>query len=346
VVPSQQLGSQFKAIRDDQGTKMKRRDVLALGGSLLALPLMRPALAQTSYPDRPIRLIVPFAPGGVTDVVGRRWAERMKTSLGTVFVENKPQGGGSIGAAEGARAQPDGHTLVFGNTSTQVLIPIVMTRPPYEPKDFIPIHILCISPLCFVVHESVPVRSLPELITYVKANSAKLSYGSAGVGTMTHLAGELFKQLIDVPDLVHVPYKGSAPGVGDLVSGHIPMMTPNVTPQLLDFHRQGRVRILAVMTTDRMKAAPDIPTAEEAGLKGQISYLFNGLFAPAGTPQPVIQKIAQATHAAMAEAEFRKMLMDSGFEPLESGPAEAARMVAEEQTRWAPVIQKIGFKMD
>jgi tripartite-type tricarboxylate transporter receptor subunit TctC len=307
---------------------------------------VRPAAAQTSYPDRPIRLIVPFAPGGVTDVVGRRWAERMKTSLGTVFVENKPQGGGSIGAAEGARAQPDGHTLVFGNTSTQVLIPIVMTRSPYEPKDFIPIYILCISPLCFVVHESVPVRSLPELVTYVKANSAKLSYGSAGVGTMTHLAGELFTQLIDVPDLVHVPYKGSAPGVGDLVSGHIPMMTPNVTPQLLDFHRQGRVRILAVMTTDRMKAAPDIPTAEEAGLKGQISYLFNGLFAPAGTPQPVIQKIAQATHAAMAEAEFRKMLMDSGFEPLESGPTEAARMVAEEQVRWAPIIKKIGFKMD
>lgn len=124
------------------------------------------------------------------------------------------------------------------------------------------------------------------------------------------------------------------------------MMTPNVTPQLLDFHRAGRVRILAVMTPNRMKAAPDIPTAEEVGLKGMISYLFNGLFAPAGTPQPVIQKIAQATAAAMAEQDFRKMLMDSGFEPLESGPAEAARMVAEEQQRWAPIIKKIGFKMD
>lgn len=326
---------------------MNRRDLLALGGSLLTLPLVRSATAQGSYPDRPIRLIVPFAPGGVTDVVGRRWAERMKTSLGTVFVENKPQGGGSMGAGEGARAQPDGHTLVFGNTSTQVLIPMVMTRPPYDPaKDFIPIYILCISPICFVVHESVPARTLPELIAHVTANAAKLSYGSAGVGTMTHLAGELFKQLIDAPDLVHVPYKGSAPGVGDLVSGHIPMMTPNVTPQLLDFHRAGRVRILAVMTPNRIKAAPDIPTAEEEGLSGMISYLFNGLFAPAGTPQPVIEKIAQATAAAMAEEDFRKVLMDSGFEPLESGPAAAARMVAEEQARWAPIIKKIGFKMD
>jgi tripartite-type tricarboxylate transporter receptor subunit TctC len=326
---------------------MNRRDVLALGGSVLNLPLLGPALAQASYPDRPIRLIVPFSPGGVTDVVGRRWAERMKSLLGTVFVENKPQGGGSMGAGEGARAQPDGHTLVFGNTSTQVLIPMVMTRPPYDGvKDFIPIYILCISPLCFVVHESVPVRTLPELVAHVKTNASKLSYGSAGVGTMTHLAGELFKQLINTPDLVHVPYKGSAPGVGDLVSGHIPMMTPNVTPQLLDFHRAGRVRILAVMTPNRIKAGPDIPTAEEAGLTGMISYLFNGLFAPAGTPQPVIEKIAQATRAAMAEEEFRRILVESGFEPLESGPEPAARMVAEEYARWAPIIKKIGFKMD
>jgi tripartite-type tricarboxylate transporter receptor subunit TctC len=326
---------------------MNRREVLTLGSYALVSTGVRPAAAQGSYPERPIRLIVPFAPGGVTDVVGRRWAERMKTALGTVFVENKSQGGGSMGAAEGARAQPDGHTLVFGNTSTQVLIPMVMTRPPYDGgKDFIPIYILCISPICFVVHESVPARTLPELVAHVKANASKLSYGSAGAGTMTHLAGELFKQLIDAPDLVHVPYKGSAPGVGDLVSGHIPMMTPNVTPQLLDFHRLGKVRILAVMTPNRIKAAPDIPTAEEAGLKGMISYLFNGLFAPAGTPQPVIDKIAQATREAMADEQFRKILMDSGFEPLESGPAEAARMVAEEQARWAPVIQKIGFKMD
>lgn len=201
---------------------MNRREVLTLGSSALVFTGVRSAGAQVSYPERPIRLIVPFAPGGVTDVVGRRWAQRVKSSLGTVFVENKPQGGGSMGAGEGARAQPDGHTLVFGNTSTQVLIPMVMTRPPYDPiKDFIPIYILCISPLCFVVHESMPVKTLPELIAHVKANAGKLSYGSAGVGTMTHLAGELFKQLIDVPDLVHVPYKGSAPGVGDLVSGHI-----------------------------------------------------------------------------------------------------------------------------
>jgi tripartite-type tricarboxylate transporter receptor subunit TctC len=324
---------------------MNRRDVLALGGSMLAFPLVRPVAAQGSYPERPIRLIVPFAPGGVTDVVGRRWAERMKNSLGTVFVENKPQGGGSMGAGDGARAQPDGHTLVFGNTSTQVLIPMVMTRPPYDPvKDFIPIYILCISPICFVVHESVPAHTLPELVAHVKANAAKLSYGSAGVGTMTHLAGELFKQLIDAPDLVHVPYKGSAPGVGDLVSGHIPMMTPNVTPQLLDFHRAGRVRILAVMTPNRIKAAPEIPTAEEMGLSGMISYLFNGLFAPAGTPQPVIDKLSRAANEALKSDEVTKALNGQTVTAIGGTPDDFRKHMEAEQKRWNAVVEAAGLR--
>ena len=200
-----------------------------------------------AYPDRAIRLVVPFSPGGATDVVGRLWAEKMKPLLGTVITENRGGGGGVTGAAEVARAQPDGHTFLFGNTSTQVLIPAIMGNPPYDPlKDFVGVYILCNSPTSIVVHESVPARNLSELIAYAKANPGKLSYGSAGAGTLTNLAGELFKQLIGAPDIVHVPYKGSAPGVADLASGHIPMMTPNVGGPLLDFHRTGSVRILAV----------------------------------------------------------------------------------------------------
>src|SRR5438128_9796487 len=239
---------------------MNRRDVLAGGVGVMSAAM--PAPRTLAYPDRAIRLVVPFSPGGATDVVGRLWAEKMKPGLGTVVTENRGGGGGVTGAAEVARAQPDGHTFLFGNTSTQVLIPVIMSRPPYDPlKDFVGVYILCMAPTSIVVHESVPARDLEELIAYAKANPGKLSYGSAGAGTLTNLAGELFKQLIGAPDIVHVPYKGSAPGVADLASGHIPMMTPNVGGPLLAFHRAGKVRILAVASDTRLTVAPDIPTA-------------------------------------------------------------------------------------
>lgn len=218
---------------------MNRRDVLA--GGLATLSTAMAAPRALAYPDRAIRLVVPFSPGGATDVVGRLWAEKMKPLLGTVVTENRGGGGGVTGATEVARAQPDGHTFLFGNTSTQVLIPAIMHNPPYDPlKDFVGIYILCNAPTSIVVHESVPARNLQELIAYARANPGKLSYGSAGAGTLTNLAGELFKQLIGAPDIVHIPYKGSAPGVADLASGHIPMMTPNVGGPLLDFHRAGK----------------------------------------------------------------------------------------------------------
>src|SRR5215475_5361899 len=204
---------------------MNRREFCGTGLATLAVLTPFAAPAQGRYPERPIRLIVPFAPGGATDVVGRLWGEKMKPALGTVVIENKASGGGALGTTEVARAQPDGYTLLFGNTSTQVLLPVLMPKPPYDPvKDFTSIYILCVAPTVIVVHESVPVRTLSELIAYAKANPGKLSYGSAGSGTLTNLAGELFKQLIGAPDIVHIPCKGSAPGVADLAAGHIPMM--------------------------------------------------------------------------------------------------------------------------
>src|SRR5216683_1962140 len=289
---------------------MNRRQLLASGLACLpisattALVASQRAAAQGHYPERPIRLIVPFAPGGATDVVGRLWADKIRPDLGTIIVENKASGGGALGASEVARAQPDGYTFLFGNTSTQVLLPVLMSRPPYDPlKDFTSIYILCVSPTVIVVHESVPARTLLELIAYAKANPGKLSYGSAGVGTLTNLAGELFKQLIGSPDIVHIPYKGSAPGVADLASGHIPMMTPNVGGPLLELHRAGKVRILAVNATARIKAAPDIPTAIEAGLPGMIAGNLNGVFAPAGVAKPTVDRIAEVTRTVMADAD-------------------------------------------
>jgi tripartite-type tricarboxylate transporter receptor subunit TctC len=326
---------------------MNRRDVLAAGVASLSTAALAP-LSALAYPDRIIRLVVPFSAGGATDVVGRLWAEKMKPILGTVVTENRGGAGGIIGAAEVARSQPDGHTFLFGNTSTQVLIPAIVTHPPYDSlKDFVGVYIVCNSPTSIVVHESVPVRNLMELIAYAKANPGKLSYGSAGVGTLTNLAGELFKQLIGAPDIVHVPYKGSAPGVADLASGHIPMMTPNLGGPLLDFHRTGRVRILAVNATSRSKGAPDIPTAIEAGLPGMVAGNLNGLFAPANVPKAIIDQIAEATRKIMADEELQKILIMSGFEPiLDSGPEATRAFITEELARWTPIMKATGFKME
>jgi len=325
---------------------MKRRDLLKLGLAGLAVTaLPRSVSAQI---EGTVRLIVPFSPGGATDVVGRLWADRMRSVLGTVVVENRGGGGGVIGATEVARALPDGHTFLMGNTSTQIILPVAMTPPPYDPlKDFSSIYILCMAPNSIVVHESVPVHTLQELIAYAKANPGKLSYGSAGTGTITNLTGELFKELIGAPDIVHVPYKGSAPGVIDLASGHIPMMTPNVGGPLLAFHRAGKIRILAITWTERIKAAPDIPTAIEAGLPGMVAANLNGVFAPAGLQKSLVGEIAKATRAAMNDTSFVQPMIDSGFEPLlDSGPDEATQMVREEIARWTPVIKATGFRME
>jgi tripartite-type tricarboxylate transporter receptor subunit TctC len=326
---------------------MHRRDLLTCGLACLWTAAPAP-FAALAYPDRPIRLVVPFSPGGATDVVGRLWAQMMKPLIGTVVTENRRGGGGVTGAAEVARAQPDGHTLLFGNTSTQVLIPAIMSNPPYKPlQDFAGIYILCSAPTTIVVHASVPANSLAELIAYAKANPGRLSYGSAGAGTMTNLAGELFKQLIGAPDIVHIPYKGSAPGITDLASGHIPMMTPNVGAPLLDFHRAGKVRILAVAATARIKAAPDIPTAIEAGLAGMIAGNLNGVFAPAGVPNDIIEEIADAKRKVVADVQLQKILVSSGFEPiLDSGPAATRRFIAQELMRWTPIIKATGFRME
>jgi tripartite-type tricarboxylate transporter receptor subunit TctC len=326
---------------------MNRRDVLAAGLASLSSALLAPPSAS-AYPDRAIRLVVPFSPGGATDVVGRLWAEKMKPVLGTVVTENRGGGGGVTGAAEVARAQPDGHTFLFGNTSTQVLIPTIMSNPPYDPlRDFVGIYILCNAPTSIVVHESVPARTLAELIAYAKANPGKLSYGSAGAGTLTNLAGELFKQLIGAPDIVHIPYKGSAPGVADLACGHIPMMTPNVGGPLIDFHRAGKVRILSVNSTSRIKVAPDIPTAIEAGLPGMIAGNLNGLFAPAGVPQAIVDQIAEATRKSMTDTELQRVLIASGFEPiLDSGPDATRQFISDELKRWTPIMKATGFKME
>ncbi|MGE0035993.1 MAG: Bug family tripartite tricarboxylate transporter substrate binding protein [Xanthobacteraceae bacterium] len=323
---------------------MNRRDALKLGLAA-ALPTVLLPQSAWAFPDRPIKLMVPFSAGGVNDVVGRQWADRMKDLLGTVYVENQGGATGTIATAEVARAPADGHTLILGSTSTMVLNPMTMTKVPYNPsKDFVPIALLAVSTTSIAVNASVPAKTLQEFIAYAKANSGKLSYGSAGTGTMSNLAGELFKQLTGLKDLLHVPYKGAGPGISDLVSGHIPAMSPNVTGQLLELHRAGKIRILSVNAAERLKAAPDIPTAIEQGVPGMIGLLAIGLFAPAATPQPIVDQIAEANRRAMADPEFQKVFAKAGLESVaDSNTEKTRRFLQEEEARWGPVVKAVNL---
>jgi tripartite-type tricarboxylate transporter receptor subunit TctC len=329
---------------------MRRRDLLALGMSALSLELLlpHPARAQAKYPDRPIRLVIPFPPGGGYDAVGRPWAEKMKSVLGTVVVENQGGGGSSLGAAAVARARPDGYTILLGGSSTHVTEALLKNRPLYDPlKELEPISNVVVAALALVIHPAVPAQSLREFIDYAKANPGKLSYGHAGVGSLNHLTGELFKSLAGLPDLVQVPYRGSGPATADAISGQVAMVTPAVTSALLELHRTGKLRILAVTSPTRLIAAPEIPTAVEAGLPGMISQQSIGLLAPAGTAPSIIEQISRVTHTALADPAYGQMLIESGFEPdSDSNPEKFRRLLEEDIARWAPLIKAMGLKLD
>jgi tripartite-type tricarboxylate transporter receptor subunit TctC len=204
---------------------------------------------------------------------------------------------------------------------------------------------MAISVAAIVVNASLPVKTLPELVAYAKANPGKLSYGSAGAGTMANLAGEMFKQLAGLPDIVHVPYKGAAPGLSDLVAGHIPMMAANVSDAAIELHKAGKVRILVATSEQRISAAPDVPTGIELGYPDFIAQLFMGLFAPAATPKPIIGQLAQATQQAMADTDFQAKLTAQAYDPVtDSDPAKAAKYMQEELARWTPVLKASGMK--
>lgn len=331
---------------------MKKR-LLCFGtvmAGLLATPALIPtACAQGKYPERPVRLVVPFAPGGETDLIGRMWAQKVAPHLGgTIIIENKAGAGGSLGSAEVARAKPDGYTLLSGQTTTHVINPIAMATPPYDPlKDFVPIGVISTTPTSVLVHPSVPARNLQELAALVKTSPGKFSYGSAGSGTITNLTGELFKLQAGGLDLEHVPYKGAGPGVQDLIAGHIRIFTPIMSSTVLAHHRGGRLRILAVNSDARLKAAPDLPTAIESGMPGMRVQVFNAMFAPAGTPPAIIAALHQATVRAKAEDSFRTDLERAGAEVVaDSSPEKAAAFIREEIVRWTPVIKASGFKID
>jgi tripartite-type tricarboxylate transporter receptor subunit TctC len=323
---------------------MKRRAFLALGGVGL---LARAANAQT-FPDHAIRLIVPWAPGGVNDAAARPWAEKVRPRLGTVIIDNIGGAGSIVGATAAARAAADGHTLLLGGGATHIINPIASTRPIYDPvKDFDPIAILSISGVAIAVHPSMNFASLDDLISYARARPGQMSYGTPGIGSAAHLAGEMFKYLTGLRDIVHVPYRGGGPALADLVAGQIKMATLNVTGEILALHRAGNIRLLAISTPKRIGAAPDLPTGEEAGVKGFVALNFAGVFAPSRSPRAAIDAVAEATQLAMRDRDYLAILAASGFEPsTDTEPDTAARFVRGEIDRWRPIIKDIGFKLE
>jgi tripartite-type tricarboxylate transporter receptor subunit TctC len=328
--------------------KLPRRHFLRLAACAAALPVVPRTASAQAYPSRPIRLVVPFPPGGAFDTIGRPLADKLKPLLGAVVIENIGGGGGSLGASQVAHARPDGYTILMGGTLPHVNEALLKNRPLYDPlKDLDPIAVAAVNFLGIAVHPSVPAKTLQELIAYAKANPGTLSYGHVGIGSLNHLAGELFKSLTGTLGIVQVPYRGAGPAITDLISGQIPMAVVAVTGQVIELHRSGNMRVLAVTSPARLIAAPELPTAAEAGVPGLVVTNSLGLLAPAGTPNEIIEQIARATHAALADPAFERQLMELGFEPdLDSNPEKFRRSLEDDIAHWMPIVQALGVKID
>ncbi len=328
-------------------TARGRECVAAFAAAMMLMP--HAVLAQSAFPSRPIRLVVPFATGGVNDLIGRMYAAEMSRVLGgNIIVENRAGGSGTAGAVEVARAKPDGHTLLLGGTTTHVINPAAMNKPPYDAaKNFIPIGIVMLAPTGVAVHPSLPARNLKQLVALAKASPGALAHASSGAGTVTHLTGELFKKLGGNLDMLHVPYKGAGPAMIDLVAGHVPVMTPTISPGSLNYHHSGRIRMLAICSSERLAAAPEIPASAEAGMPGLLVEAMIATFAPAGTPKAVIDQLHQAQLKVMLDPAFQTALRQSGAAPVtNSSPDSAAQFLKAEIARWTPIIKATGYRLD
>lgn len=328
--------------------KMKVRSLsVILGMATLASVLgSTPAVAQSDFPLRPIKIIVGFAPGGPTDVQARLLASKLSPILNqTVVIENKPGASTTIALAEVARATPDGYTLSFGGSGAFATTPVTMTSIPYNPKTaFEPIAITGEEQIAFAVNPSLPAKTLAEFVALAKQNPGKYSFGSSGQGNITHLTGELLKLRAGDIQIEHIAYKGAAPALNDVLAGHVQMMVGGLG-SVYPMHQSGKLRVLAITSKDRVSYAKDIPTAEEAGVKDLIAGSTFVLLAPAKTPKNVIQKLNQAVNEALKEPSFQQEMRAAYVEPiLGSTPASTQQLLDTELALWKNLVEKSNLK--
>jgi tripartite-type tricarboxylate transporter receptor subunit TctC len=319
---------------------------IALAALLTSLAAFFGAAAAQDYPTRPITLIVPFPPGGSNTIVARIVAEKMSETLGRqIVVDNRGGAGGTLGARTVATSAPDGYTLLFGFTGTMAMAPNIYPNPGYDPRrDFIPIGRIGTAPTMLVVHPSFAVNSVADLIKLAKESPGKINYGSAGIGTVGHMAMELLQHMAGIK-LTHVPYKGTGPAMSDLIGGHIPIMFSPV-PAAHGNVKSGTLRALAVSTATRSKVLPELPTIAESGLPGYEAALRYGLLAPAGTPRPIVDKLNRELRAAMTSEDVIKRLAIDGADPLPSTSEQYAADIDREEATWAKIVKAIGLKAE
>ena len=327
-------------------TSLIRRGVLVAVGAAFALGCI-PASAQSDYPNKPIKLIVGFAPGGSTDIVARIVAQKLGDRLGqTVIVENRAGAGGTIGADVTAKAPPDGYTLTLGTTSTHAIAAGAYSKLPYDPvKDFTHISLVAVTPYLLVVNPTLPVKTLPEFVTYTKQNAGKMNYGSAGNGTATHLSMEMLKDAAKI-DMQHIPYKSNAESDRAILAGEVQTVFGSM-PALLQNAKAGKVKPIAVGTASRSPALPDVPTVAEQGYPGFEAALWLGIMGPANMPKPVVDKLHKALTEIVATPEFKTAMDANGAEPLASKtPQEFTDMLRGQVEKYVKITKAIGIKLD
>ena len=325
---------------------MRVKTLFAAAATFLALSgVIGLAEAQT-YPSRVITLVIPFAPGGSTSIVGRVIADKMSQLLGqSIVVDNRPGAGGTVGTKYVAKSDPDGYTLLLGYTGTLAIGPSLYKEVGYDPsKDFAPIGMIGNAPSALVVHPSFPAHTVAELIAYAKANPGKVNFGSAGVGSVNHITGEYFARTAGI-QLVHIPYKGTGPALTDLLGGHIPMALapiPATNPNVA----AGLLRALAVTSKTRSNLLPEVPTISETGLTGFEASLYYGLVAPAGTPRPVIDRLNTELRAALASDEVKKQLGLDGTEITSGSPEDYADFIDKDEKKWSELVKASGVEQE
>ena len=316
------------------------------GMTMLALTLAAASPALAEFPDHVIRIIVPYPPGGTSDLLARAVAPRLGERLKqTVVIENRAGAGGVIGSQAVAKSPADGYTLLLGTIATHGILPILQKPAPYDAvKDFAPVTLLASTPNVLVANPSAPMRNLAELLALARAKPGSVNFGSTSLGGSPHMSGELLKTMAQI-DIVHVPYKGGGPMLIDLMGGQIPVGFDNL-PSSINQIRAGKIRALAVTTAKRWPGAPEIPTMAEAGVPGYEASAWFGLLAPANTPKPIVELLQRHVAAILRQPEVEKLLLEQGAEAVGNTPDEFAKLIAAELQKWAKVVATTGVKLE